>query len=435
MSGSLALASLLGHPGPPPRILLLESSHALAGLVRGRIEQELGFEVVQAFTLDEAAEAVGLSETPFFVALASLALPDGEGVEVIEALNALDVPVIAFTGVDDEKTRKAILGAEALDYVLKSGEASLTYLVWLLGRLSRNRFIKVLVVDDAPFMREIIGELLINHCYQVVEAGNGLEALEQLAAHPDIKLVVTDYLMPSMDGIELLARIRERHPREELAVIGISGDESRHLNTDFLKLGASDYIPKPFRNEEFYCRVSQVVETIEYVAAIKEAANRDYLTNLSNRRHFFARASEVLASGITPIAAALLDLDHFKAINDLYGHEAGDVVLKVFADLLRPLEEEGAVVARLGGEEFGLLLPGWERDRVRQRLEQLREETARQVRILGGKAVRFTTSIGIAFGVEEGLDDLLRRADQQLFRAKETGRNRVALELQIGKEA
>ena len=248
-----------------------------------------------------------------------------------------------------------------------------------------------------------------------------------LEASPDITVIITDNEMPNMNGDELCTQIRSLYSNDEKAIIGISGADSSALSSLFLKNGANDYLHKPFNSEEFYCRLSQNVDMLEQIATIKRQANTDYLTNLPNRRYFFEEAEKSLkqikrTNGDG--ALAMLDIDHFKSINDTYGHDVGDEVLKGLSICFKKYFKKH-LVARLGGEEFAVYFIDVEKQEALKRLEGFRYFIEANSHEFSSAKIKFTISIGFVSGPVYKIDELLKQADLKLYDAKETGRNKV----------
>jgi len=288
--------------------------------------------------------------------------------------------------------------------------------------------VKVLVVDDAGVSRMRVRKLLEVHKFDVLEADSGQEALALLAEHEDIKLVIIDYYMPGMDGFDLISRIRQLYAMEELGIIGLSASNEEDITAHFLKMGANDFLPKTFSVEEFNCRVHQNVELVERFEEIKEAGNRDYLTGLYNRRYFHQTGTDLLElckrSGM-PAALAIMDIDYFKSINDVHGHEAGDLVLREFGKLLGHNSRRSDVVCRYGGEEFCFLATNISKQSVPLFFKRLCRTVKQMVIPYGDGEIRFTVSIGAIMVEDRNLADALKEADRLLYQAKKEGRNRV----------
>jgi len=331
-----------------------------------RITADLGFEAVIASTRAQA-EALLDSDTAFIAALLDINLPDAPNGEVVDMVLERGVPAIVFTGEMDDALRQRFWSKHIVDYVLKQNMENVEYMLSLVERLHKNPGISVLVVEDSRSARNLISTMLRAHRYNVLEAVSGREALDQLAAHPDIRLIISDYNMPGMNGLELAREIRRHHPKDALAIIGVSGAEGASLSARFLKSGANDFLRKPFGSEEFYTRVTQNVELMEYIAQIKELAHKDYLTKLYNRLYFFTTGAAALAGlcrAGKPVALAMIDIDHFKRVNDEHGHDAGDAVLRHLSGILAARFGGEDIVARLGGEEFCVLVADMGQERA-----------------------------------------------------------------------
>jgi PleD family two-component response regulator len=252
------------------RVLIIEDSAVFANLVKKEVEAKLGMTVVLTKSYSETQKLLNdmeeenfFSEDNFFVAVCDLNLPDAPSGKVVELVRSKNVPAIVFTAEFDDKIREMMWAKDIVDYVYKRGKLDVQYLVALIKRIHSNRSIKILVVDDSRVFRRRVCNLLEVHQYRVIAADDGVEALKKLQEHPDIDLVITDYEMPKMDGFALTQKIREKHDKNEIAVIGISGHDEHDIAVRFLKNGANDFIIKPFFTEEFYCRVTQNVETVE----------------------------------------------------------------------------------------------------------------------------------------------------------------------------
>ena len=409
------------------QILIVEDSTTMAQVASNMVKTELGHGTVITDSLAETRQLLEGDAPPFLAALVDLTLPDSSDGEIVDYVISKGIPTIVITASFDEQRREAILKRKIVDYVIKDNRNAYNYVMRLLGRLDRNRYIKALVVDDSSTARNMIRALLLQHNFQVLLAEDGEAGLRMLKQHPDTKLVLSDYNMPGMDGFELTSKIRQGYPRDGIAVIGLSAQGSGEMSAKFLKNGANDFLTKPFSQEEFYCRVMQNVETIENIEAIRDAANRDYLTGLYNRRYFFEVGSrqfnEAKKEG-SCLAVAMMDVDFFKKVNDNYGHDGGDVVLKHMAGLINEAFADH-LPARFGGEEFAVMFQGMDADKVEDLLDAFRQQVENTVVPFGDEEIRFTLSIGYTTTLGNSVDDALALADEALYVAKEGGRNQV----------
>lgn len=406
------------------KILIVEDTPAMAR-VQKHIALKAGYEVDIAESLAQTKELI--SKNSYFCAVVDFILPDAPSGEAVPCTINADIPTIVMTGNIDKKTRDTVEKYPIIDYIIKENKQAYQYLEKQLQRLPRNENVKVLVVDDSKSTRRYICSLLVRHKYQIIEAQDGQEALNLLEASPDISVIITDNEMPNMNGDELCSEIRRLYSNDEKAIIGISGSDSIGLSSLFLKNGANDYLHKPFNSEEFYCRLSQNVDMLELIATIRRQANTDYLTNLPNRRYFFEEAEKSLkqikhtkGDG----ALAMLDIDHFKSINDTYGHDVGDEVLKGLSICFSKYFKKH-LVARLGGEEFAVYFIDVDKQEALKRLEGFRYFIEMNSREFSKAKIKFTISIGFANGPVYQIDELLKQADLKLYDAKESGRNKV----------
>ncbi|MGE8219071.1 MAG: diguanylate cyclase [Stenotrophomonas acidaminiphila] len=413
----------------PQRILLVENSRTFTTMLREAIEQRLELPVSVASSLAEAGALLD-AEDDWFLVLTGLVLADGDRDGVVAYFVERGLPTIVVSSVYDEDLRRRVLQQDIIDYVLKNTPGSLDYLVWLVQRLERNRRISALVVDDSPSARGYAASLLAMYGYRVAQAGDGPAALQALEADPAIRLAIVDQEMPGMDGVELTRRLRALRARDRVAVIGISGNSDPSLIPRFLKNGANDFLRKPFSREEFFCRVSQNVDQLELIGTLQDLATRDFLTGLPNRRSFLERSQRQLerrAADAGSVAVAMVDIDHFKHINDSLGHEAGDQALRAVAGVLHAHTRPHDLSARFGGEEFCLLVTVEDEDACARHFEQLRAAVAALELTLGGSTLRMTVSIGVCRMPAHSctLHALIAEADRQLYLAKAGGRNRV----------
>ncbi len=412
------------------KILVVEDSSFFGRMLKNKLTAETGAKVCWVTTMAEALTLVQDDASEYVAAIVNFNLPDAPRGEIVSELVSCNIPVIVFTSVVNKEVREQIWAEKVVDYVLKEGVQSLDYLVALLRRLERNPQTEVLVVDDSALPREAIAALLRVHRYKVFEAADGRQALQIMAEHPQIKLVITDFHMPNMDGFELTQTLRKKWSKDDMAIIGISARGDNVMAARFLKCGANDFMVKQaFLTEEFYCRVSQNIENLENIAAIREAAVTDFLTGLPNRRHLFeegARVWQQAAETDLELCCAIFDIDHFKQINDEYGHDIGDLAIQHVARILQDSLPAEAVLARMGGEEFCALLPQGKEKAV-ECCEAFRRTLELTSTDIPGSdsAIHLTVSIGLTAETDTSLEAMINCADVLLYQAKDSGRNRL----------
>lgn len=405
-------------------VLVIENSHTSLEIV-SKLVRKAGLNPIGARSLMEArARFSQMMPESCLCAIVAYSLPDAPHGEAADATIAAYIPTIVVTDSVHPPTREHILTKDVVDYIPKENAQNYDYLSRLLARLEKNKSTGVIVVSTHRKSRKNMLSMLHKHNFVVFDCPTASDAMQHLANNKHIRLVITDYAIPDMTGTEFVSTLRKAFAKEQLAIMGIAGGENTLLSALFIKSGANDFIHRPYSHEEFLCRVMQNVEYIESVEAIRRAANSDYLTGLPNRRHFFYTVTVQQSSLPDSHALALIDLDHFKSINDTYGHDAGDEVLKVVASVI---EEQfpDEVIARFGGEEFCIYFPETHIDDVIKLLNTFRETLADTVIRFNGETLRVTCSVGVSTLNTQNIEAMLSNADKALYEVKRQGRNQV----------
>ncbi len=411
----------------PAPVLIVEDSVSVAELLRERIGECCGTQCAVARTLADAQALIAGTPLGFSVAVLDLNLPDAREGDVLDPIMDAGIPSIVLTGSEDEALRQSVLARGVSDYVKKDA-VGVDYVARQIRRMLNADRYRILIVDDARSYREYLGGLLEQHGYLVTQAEDGEAGLQKLQHDDSIRMVITDYHMPRMNGLQMTAAMRRLKSFDQLGIIALSQSGAPDLLTRFLRGGASDFLHKSFSVEELFCRVDQNIDILISLAEARHASNHDYLTGLPNRRDFMRRATVLRDSALadaTGVCVAVIDADHFKRLNDQYGHHMGDVALIELAQALRQAAGEHGLCARMGGEEFALLLARCTRERAAGVLETLRCAVSEVVLENATDPVSFTVSIGATIEPGKSLEDMLDRADAALYSAKSGGRDRV----------
>jgi diguanylate cyclase (GGDEF)-like protein len=267
----------------------------------------------------------------------------------------------------------------------------------------------------------------------VFTAKSGEEGLSRAAsARPD--LILLDIIMPGIDGFEVLKTLKEATETRSIPVIIITGLDNDRDEEKGLLLGAVDYISKPFKNHIVIARVHTHMQIVQHIRIIERLGLIDPLTNIPNRRCFDDRLGVEWRRATrerSPISFMMMDVDKFKNYNDTFGHPQGDTLLKTIAKIFNSAARRpGDLAARLGGEEFGVMLPGTGLEGALEIAEEIRSrvEDARIPTVDGNTITAVTISIGVTVHVptdDSSVEVFLAQADKNLYVAKETGRNRV----------
>jgi two-component system, cell cycle response regulator len=283
---------------------------------------------------------------------------------------------------------------------------------------------RVMLVDPSRTMRLFVMRLLEAGGHVVTACATGAEALATMRSDFEITALITSAELDSaMSGLELCWETRVLAGRDRpIYVILMSSSIDKSKLGEALDSGADDFISKPPVADELYARLRAAERLGAMQRELVRLALVDPLTGLSNRRAFFERAEQACAQG-GALTAIMLDIDHFKRINDLYGHDVGDQAITSVAGVAG---RQGALTGRLGGEEFAILIEGCRLDGAVALAERLRAEIAALRFDAAGEVIKLTCSFGVSERKGgEGIDDLLKRADVALYAAKTGGRNRV----------
>jgi diguanylate cyclase (GGDEF)-like protein len=311
---------------------------------------------------------------------------------------------------------------------------------------------KILIVDDIPVSIKVLGELL-KEDYEILVATSGRKAIEiALKNQPD--LILMDVVMPDMDGLETCRQLKESVQTADIPVIFLTAMSE---STDVIKgfeAGGQDYIVKPFNKTEVIARVKNHVELkkskekiIQYaleleqknkelqvlLEKVEQIARTDFLTGVSNRRYAIDKMHEELSrsnrSGES-LSLLMIDVDNFKNINDNYGHEFGDYVLKIIVDLIKSVLRKYDMIARWGGEEFIIMLPGTDIDKAKIVAEKIGSFVREQTFNYKGRSFVITITTGVAqYQAGDDLDNVIKRADEAMYRGKKMGKNCVVISL------
>lgn len=294
---------------------------------------------------------------------------------------------------------------------------------------------RVLIAEDETVSRRLLEASLEKWGYQVVVTRNGSEAWEILQQPDAPSMILSDWMMPVMDGLELCAKVRRMDRSDYIYFIIVTGKGDREDIVKGLNAGADDYLTKPLDQEELRCRVMIGKRIIQLERRILQLASTDPLTGILNRRAFMDQMEGQInrcSRENAPLSLIMADIDHFKKVNDTHGHQAGDAVLQHFAERLSGSLRSYDFLGRYGGEEFTICLPGTDSNMSGLIAERLRGAVEEAPVILPDNActVHVTASFGVAARYpepNEGVDLLIGMADEALYRAKAGGRNCVCM--------
>lgn len=299
--------------------------------------------------------------------------------------------------------------------------------------LEKPSGLKFLVVDDEELVRKALKDYLNALGYSCETAANGKEALEKVSHDGPFAIVITDIVMPEMDGLTLIREIKKTWP--DIDLIAITGHAKKVKYTDVIRAGASDFIRKPFDLDELEAKIDRILKERELREKLRILTIRDPLTGIFNRRYFEEKLPEECHRAWRqkyPLHLVMFDIDNFKQYNDSYGHQAGDELLRRFANLLISSTRRFVDLPfRYGGDEFALVIPQSETPGVCKVVTRIINRYQSE----GFEPTTLSAGVARFFRQEErplieDVDDLILRADDALYEAKRKGGNCLAIDPQ-----
>jgi two-component system cell cycle response regulator len=446
------------------RILVIDDIEANVRLLEAKLSAE--YYQVSSATDGVSGLAMAAAETPDIILL-DVMMPGMDGFQVCRRLKddplTRHIPVVLVTALDGRSDRIAGLEAGADEFLTKPIDdvilfarvRSLTRLKLVLDELRQRedsgrklgviggaaaRLLgaggRVLVVDDNERQAQrLYAELSVEH-RPVVEAD---PEKAKLTAHGPVDLVIVNATARGFDGLRFAAELRSGEATRHLPILALVDPDERQRAIKALEIGVNDLLTKPIDPEELAARVRTQIKRKRYTDLLRnnldqslEAAVTDQLTGLHNRRYMAGQLAPLVARAVQggePVATLLVDLDHFKKVNDSFGHDVGDEVLREFAIRLATNVRVADLPVRYGGEEFVVVMPGASLADAERTAERIRMHiSGSPIRVnKGADVLTVTISIGVAAtnGSTDTPEALLKRADEALYEAKAGGRNRV----------
>jgi len=412
------------------KVLVVDDSPVALSLLKKELAKYDFIKPFFAKSYKEAMKIIRENKADFQAALLDLSLPDAPNGEIVRLANSHHIPAVILSGTSNEKLKETILKKDVVDFVLKDDPSSVEFAIKSILRTLKNYDTNILVVDDSQTYRMVIVEALKGIHLNVLEAENGEEALEIIKESENISLVITDYEMPILNGLQLTFKIREKYNKDQMAIIAISSMDNKNVISKFLRFGINDFIHKPFSTDEIITRINSNLELLDLFSKVKDMANKDFLTGAYNRRFFFNSGEQIFAKAKRKdkqLAVAMIDIDKFKNINDTYGHDVGDVAIKEIKNILDKKLRASDLMARFGGEEFCILLEDITLENTKLLFEKIRKAFELNTIIINKIKISYTISIGISYGLLSSLEEMIKISDEALYIAKEGGRNQVVI--------
>ncbi len=286
----------------------------------------------------------------------------------------------------------------------------------------------ILVVDDAQSNLKILVELLGDE-YDIIVAQNGIEAIDIIKKEEKIDLILLDIMMPKLNGYDTCKKIKEIDRYREIPIIFLTAKSDEESIEKAYEAGGIDYIRKPFLHKELMLRIKTQLQLKALIKKLDFYSSYDSMTGIYNRRLYFKKAKELLANSKNMIFISMIDIDDFKKINDTYGHDSGDIVIKTVTKTIKESFDENIIFGRLGGEEFSLIYEDKDFDKAKERFEKLRLAIENlNIKSTKDKNIKTTISIGLVYreNIDENIDTLLKKADESLYESKNNGKNKTS---------
>lgn len=429
------------------RILVVDGSEVARTIIVRILSEEMpDTDIVTSATVKEAC--AWLQNSHFDLITTSLMLPDRDGLELSRYVRASShhhyTPTIVVSGDADTRLLREGFAAGVTDYFDKSlGYRAFAEFIKDFMQRKFGMVGRILYVEDSRLTAALIVRLMEKHGLQVTHTTHAEQALQLLRdcapggplAPEQFDIVITDfYLEGRLTGGDLLHAIRAKfhYSQQEMPVLVLTSSKEEEKQVELFHAGANDFVFKPVVEEVLMARIRSLLLIKQQFAALKRQTDSmhrlaitDSLTRVYNRRYLLDHGEQFLARRDNhPVAAVLLDIDHFKKINDNLGHITGDRVLEALGELLLSRIPENGMVVRFGGEEFALLVPRCSINQAHQCAEGLR----REIEALNPADVAITVSVGLATNQQNpglSLTQLINHADKALYAAKAQGRNQV----------
>jgi diguanylate cyclase (GGDEF)-like protein len=411
-------------------ILIVDDSKTILSGLTNTIENQLGLKVYGAASMKECADLILAHKGKFSLALLDYGLPDAPNGEIITFIKKFNIPSIVLTGTTLDKEHEIFQNENLIDYIIKNGSYAIDYSVGVVDRFIKNAKVEVLVVDDSKTFAHKMEALCKKYNLNAIVNYSAEEALVTLKQRPNIKLVLVDYMMPKMNGLELTMEIRKTYKKDELIVIALSGMSEKEIVASFLKYGANDFLYKDFSNEEFFARINGNLDVLELFEYTQDKAKKDYLTGVFNKNYLLNIGSELYEIAKKKrelLAVVMIDIDNFQTINESYGHEIGDEVIVVLANSLLEFLNKDSIIARIGQDQFCILLQNRPYAEIHQIFTEFKENIKSKFVMIETGKVSFTLSIGVSIDKNESLYEMMDDADEALAYISHKGGDSISI--------
>ncbi|OOY00548.1 diguanylate cyclase response regulator [Campylobacter coli] len=407
------------------KILLIDDNKMLGKLLAKKIQTTLNCEVDIVFSL---AETKALPDDEYFLTFADLCLPDAPNGEVVDYVLTKNWPVIVLTASNDKATKDKFMDKDILDYIFKESDTCIDQIIDSIVKLERYAKTKVILALSKLPERNEIKKILTQRKFNVLAAAHGEEAMSYLNDNNDVKLIIADANMPVISGSELLSEVRTRFGDHDLGVI-ILGDKDDALESSLLINGANEYLIKPLNKESFNCRLDRCLNYMANMQFLSIYNNIDPISGVKNSNALLNCVEDYLneiSGKEEEFAFAFLDIDNLRNLNEEYGYEVGDKIVKICADEASNEVKGRDIVGRYSPEKICIVLKNVSQERAIKILSRIRVNIKKAGILVNLDEVFFTASIGVVFAKSgDQFEILINKASEALSQAKANGKDRV----------
>lgn len=413
------------------KILIVDDSKTILKTMKMKLEGELGVKVFTALSMKECADILLEQKGKIDLALLDYNLPDATEGQIVKFIDKFKISSILLTGTDLKKDHEIFQNRYLIDYIIKNSSYALDYTVSIIRRFLLNEKIEVMVVDDSKTFAIKMATLCQKYNLQTIVHNDPLEALENIKKRSKLKLILVDYMMPKINGLEFTTEVRKSFKKDELSIIALSGTSEKDIVASFLKFGANDFLYKDFSSEEFIARVNNNLEVIELFSTTQDKAKRDYLTGVFNKQYFLQTSEALYESAKKKkdlLAIVCIEIDEFDAFIESYGHEISDEAIKYLGGVLEEYFNKDSLISRFSVDQFCILLQNRPYAELHQIFQEIQDIIKQNPFKCNDEKYNLSISVGANVNFSENLEQMIYIADEALCDVKHKQKGGIKIE-------
>ncbi|MEA3354051.1 MAG: response regulator [Campylobacterota bacterium] len=412
------------------KVLIVDDSKTILKTMRYKLEGELGLKIYTAASMKECADLILEHKGKFDISLLDYNLPDAQNGEIVTFINKFNIPSILLTGSKLDKNNDIFKNPVLIDYIIKQSSYAIEYTVSMVRRFILNEKVEVMIIDDSKTFAAKMEALCKKYNLNTIVQYSAKDALETIKSRPNLKLILVDYMMPAMNGLEFTMELRKTYKKDEIALIALSGTSEKEIVASFLKYGANDFLYKDFTNEEFLARVNNNLEVVELFTTTQDKAKKDYLTGVFNKNYLLNLGDEIYTIAKKRkelLAAVCIEIDNFDIFTESKGHEISDEAIKHIAVILEKNLNKDTIVARFSVDQFCILLKKRPSAEIHQTFQEIQNIIANTPLEYHNNSYNLTISVGVNNNLADNLEEMISFADEALCNAKHKGINNIEM--------